>query len=226
MRSALFATFVLLVAAAPSLRTEDQISESPAVREVLLRPLSNLNSSPLFVDMAFQSALLAADVPGGEIITDGCGGEPQKVVRLQGATLRDALDTITRSDPDYRWRVVGGVVNLLPAGEVPRLLRVQIGVFDSRDAADIVSAGTFLFDLPEIRRAAGELGLTHNVSGTGLGAMAPGPPVPKKPLRVHCERVTVMDALNAIVHTNGHGVWLYRERHYNGNRLFDINFAQ
>jgi hypothetical protein len=200
--------------------------ENVSTEQELLIPVGNLNSSPLPVDSAFQHAMLASGVPGGQAKTEGCARLPEVEVRFSGTTLREALDSIVVSDPRYGWEVKDGVVDLLPVAAVPALLGIRISAFDSKDAKDIASAGTFLFALPEIRDGAAKLGLAKNGSGTGLYAIVPGSPPPHKPLDVHLRGVTVLDALNAIVRANRRGVWVYRETGCPTPSLFDISFAQ
>jgi hypothetical protein len=147
------------------------------------------------------------------------------MVHPHGTTLREVLDSITSGDPRYVWRMHNGAVNLEPLKGIPALLKTYLKTYDSQDT-DAVSAVTFLSSLPEVARAAAELGLTQNVMGPGLGSMAQGPPPRKKPLGIRLHDVTLLDALNAIARANTHGVWTYRETHCGSIRQFNLSFAQ
>jgi len=168
--------------------------------------------------------MIASGIPAGEVMIQGCARGSRRAVRVHGGTVREALDSIVGADSKYRWELNDGVVDLLPVEGLPSLLAVRIETFDSKDATDITSAGTFLFALPEIQDAAAKLGLTHNVSGTGLGYVLPGQTQPQEALKIRLQSVTVVNTLNSIVRAGQHGIWIYRELHCGTTNLFDLNF--
>jgi len=158
---------------------------------------------------------------------EGCGSQPQKLVRVRGKTLRDVLDSIVQGDPVYQWEVRDGVVNLFPKAGLPPLLKTRLTSFDSGDATSGASAVAQLFALPEVREAAAKLGLVQALVSSGLGALGPGgAPVNKQPLSVQLSHVTLLEALNAIVRRAGRGVWQYTETHCEGTRSFQVAFSQ
>ena len=218
---------LLMVMAAVLLALADGVVQRPSgPSDVLKRTFGNLGSSPVLGDVAFQDVMLAAGVPGGGARVEGCAEAPQKSIRILGTTLREALDSITTADPAYRWEVHEGVVNLVPAEGLPALLRLRVGVFDSKDAADTSTALVYLFGLPEVRNGAAKLGLTQAFCCNALSGISPAPPTPGKPLEVVLKDVTVQDALNTLVRVNKHGVWTYRERRCGTPNTFDFHFAE
>jgi hypothetical protein len=179
------------------------------------------------VDSAFRLAMLRSAAPGGEALTQGCGEPSGSAVRPSPAsTLRKLLDEIIAADPDYRWEVDQGVVNLTPVRGVPDLLTLRIGEFDSGDAVDVTTAKTMLFALPEVRKRAEELGFDQAVFGSGpYGAPPPGTPPPPK-LNVRLQDVTLFEALNALVRAHGHGLWIYHEIHCGSTNHFEVKSTE
>lgn len=173
-----------------------------------------------------QAAIGAAGVPGGVAFVQGCTNEPMQKVKPRGDTLREVLDNITREDPKYVWAVKNGVVDLEPRRGVPALLETSFKTYDSANINDPASAVAFLSSSFEVAHAAAELSLTHNVSGSALGGLSRGPQPPKKPLGVHLRNVTLLEALNAIVRADKHGVWVYREIHCGSVRTYEISVVE
>ena len=226
MRCKSLATLVLLLGAFPLAGHHEQPGKPETETELLMRPVANLGSSPLSVNLAIQTAILGSGTAGGAVITQGCAEPSDSVVRPQGGTLREVLDDIVTADPDYRWEVKDGVVNLVPVKGVPDLLTLRISVFDSGDATDVRTAETFLFALPEVRQREAELGFDRAILGSGLSSGVPGAAPPPGLLNVRLEDVTLLEALNALVRAHRHGVWLYYETHCKSNNHFSINFTE
>ena len=156
----------------------------------------------------------------------GCEKPSDSEVRFHEGTLREALEAIVTADPEYRWEMNDGVVNLLPSRGVPDLLAVRISAFDSGDATNVTTAKAFLLALPEVRKRATELGFDQAILESGFhGVPPPGAPPPPK-LDVRLQNVTLLDALNALVRANRHGLWIYRETHCESTKHFDISFTE
>ena len=221
------ATLLLLLGAFPVAAQQVQPENPKSEDELLLRPVDDLSSSPLSVNLAIQTAILGAGTPGGAVIMQGCEQPSDSSVRPRpGSTLRELLEDIVTADPDYRWEVNAGVVNLLPIKGVPDLLRLEIGEFDSGDVRDVTTAKTFLFALPEVRKREAELDFDQAVLGSGpYGVPPPGtPPPPKLDVRLH--NVTLLEALNALVRAHKQGLWIYYETHCESTNHFDIKFTE
>jgi len=217
---------VLLLGAFPVAGQQVKPGKPEAGAELLTRPVE-LPASPLSVDFAFQLAILRSGAPGGEALNQECAEPSESAVRpQQESTLRELLENIVTADPEYRWEVNEGVVNLLPVKGVPELLTLRIAAFDSGDATDVTTAKTFLFALPEVRKRAAELGFDQAIYGSGLSGIPPAgtPPPPK--LNVRLQDVTLLEALNALVRAHNHGLWMYRETHCESSKHFDIKFTE
>lgn len=191
----------------------------------LARPYSGRGFSFPSVSDAFQSLMLQSRTPGGAAFVEGCSQRNRPVIRMQASTVGAALKSIVAADPRYRWEVRKGVVDLLPAAGVPPLLNIRVREFNSGDSANISSAGTRLFSLPEVKEAAGRLGLSRSGLGSGIYAVG-GAQKPVGPLRIDLHDVTVREALDAIVRTNKGGVWIYDEVECGRTHVFQIGFSQ
>jgi len=227
MRHKSLTMLVLLLGASTSAGLQEQPEKPAGEEELLARPAKVVGTSGLSVDMAFMMAVDQTRAPGGAVIVHGCEEPSSKVVRYRGSTLREVLDNIVTDDPDYVWEVNDGVVNLAPAQGVPDLLTLRIAAFDSGDATSLVTAGTYLLALPEVRKRAADLGFSQGVLGTGPSSIPPpGAPLPApKLLDVHLENVTLFDAMNALVRTNKHGQWVYHETHCKSENNFQVHFS-
>jgi hypothetical protein len=166
---------------------------------------------------AFVKALNSAGVSGGCVRVAAC--EPEENLRFwkpDGSPLRTMLDFIVRADPKYRWEAENDVVNLLPVGGEPELLRLRIARLDLDNVVSAPRALDELMGLPEVRSRMQTPGLTGGFSLLNI----PMSPHPRK-FSVHCCGVTFREALNAIARAKGHAFWSYAERHCNGmNELF------
>lgn len=226
MRTISTSATVILVAAAllPPLLISRNVGLAQQ-EDALTRPISiGEKSLPAF--SAFQDALQISGVPGGVAFVEGCENQPKSMVRPQGTNLREVLDSITRADSQYSWRMQKGVVNLEPVEGLPALLKTHLKTYDSGKLTDAVSAVTVLSSSPEVVRAGAQLGLTHNALGPGLGGMAQVPTPSSKPLGLRLHDVTLLDALNAIARANKHGIWTFRETQCGSVHQFNISFAQ
>lgn len=160
----------------------------------------------------------------------GCSTESQVRLKVKkGTTLREAMDAAVASNSEYRWRLLGHVVNLEPKGGVPAILTtklnsVRLHTFDNWTPSD----GMFeLFKMPEIRRRLDKLKVKWGAQ-TGDGPVAvniypnPSPPQPK-PIDINLQGVSVQDVFNAIVRSHGNGTWMYSEIVCNGEKTFTIH---
>jgi hypothetical protein len=222
--TSLFSVALLAMGLLPPPEVSSQVP--PALQEDVLRRSATIGDVSLPAFSAFAGAVLASGVPGGVAFVQGCSDQPLPVVRPQGTTLRGVLDSITSGDPSYVWRMNEGVVNLEPLQGIPALLTSRLENYDSQELAEPGSAMTLLISSPEVTRAATNLGLAHNVSGSALSGIGPGPRSPKKPLGIRLHNVTLLDALNAVVRANKNGVWTYRETHCGSVHQYDVTFSE
>src|ERR1700754_608408 len=103
--------------------------------------LSRLVDLPETLDTptgAAAHALASTRVPGGIVQINGCESVAmRKPWRARTSTLRDALDAIVQTEPDYSWFINDGVVNLVPKSEEPTLLQIRISRLKVKNARSI-----------------------------------------------------------------------------------------
>lgn len=202
--------FLLLGLLAPTMF--GQIGQQPGAsgsNDVLARHVEGADLEYASTLQVFSKALLQAGAPGGIVRTSGC--ERDGVIhRWQplGLSLRDVLDGIVKTDPQYRWSVEDKVINALPVAGEPTLLKTHIGEFRVENVAWANTALSMLIATPEVRASLNRLGLTE-----ALKAGAVPLPNPMKAGRiVQCNNVTLREALNVIARAFGNAVWFYKER--------------
>jgi hypothetical protein len=162
--------------------------------------------------------------PGGVVRINECrsdGDTATPFAEMNSATLRDVLDGITILDPQYRWQVDNGVVNLVPRLQpLPELLNTRIKKFEVKDATGISYMLSELQSLPEVREQVVKLNLSQALQWRTIL-----PLYPQKRYDISCEDVTLQEALNAIVRTYGRGVWEYKETHCPGQPVeYSLHF--
>lgn len=188
--------------------------------EILERKVSlaGLNGIPRMHALIF--ALSGAHVPGGLVNLQNCDQIIKHTFRPSGPSLREVLNAVVAAEPQYKWQVEDGVVNVIPSEGGPPLLDLRLKHFKVDDAPLIYSALQVLLAMPEVKARVAELKLDYGM--VQLGIM----PMPAKNLHLSIDRkdITVREALNSIVRAQGYAVWAYRERHCQGQKEFAIDF--
>ena len=175
---------------------------------------------------AFKYALANTRVPGGIVEMHNCQDQPEeRDWNPAGLPLGEVLNSLVKSDPHYRMMANDEIVNLMPADGVPALLNTRISKFDMEnvDISNVYAAMNALLELKEVKTAINEAHLIPP-QGTMVGSWLTSAPRHKY-FSVHCENVTLREALNAIVHAQGRAVWVYWERRCNGQTEYDFDFA-
>ena len=194
------------------------VAEDVLSRQVEFREITN---AAFAESVAFS--LSAARVPGGVVKITGC--EITSVLHYYPAhtsTLRDTLDFIVQSQPDYSWSMNDGVVNLMPKSGEPALLQTRISSLKVKDAESIYQPFDKLMSLPEVQQSIAKLGLSQTPTFLSI----PISLRPDKPrYSVDCQNVTLKEALNAIVRAHGRNVWRYEEKRCNGKTEYSIDFV-
>jgi hypothetical protein len=159
-------------------------------------------------------ALVQTKTLGGLVFSSHVDRDTRFKLWPSTLALRDVLDAIVVSQPQYRWSVSNGVVNLSAVADHPALLDIQLATFKIQNATahDMVDA---LEDTPEFRRASLSLGFANT------GKQYDGP-VGQTVANVDCRNCSLRDALNEIVRVNGRAVWFYREYEVAGEKYFEL----
>jgi hypothetical protein len=190
----------------------------PSADEMLERRLPGNEVEYFTTRDAFSMGLSGVGMAGGGARVLGCEGDYFK--QLWGPmnkTLRQALDTIVETDPRYRWELVDGVINLLPAKAEPALLQTHISEFRVENMFSAMDALSPLLALPEVKKAMDDL---HLKPGIAVFVSS----VSRKPFSVKCKNVTLRQALNAIALAQGHITWDYVELHCGGKDEVIVRF--
>jgi hypothetical protein len=208
---------VALISGSATPAQRPQVAGQSSSEETLARHVAGAELTECSAVDAFVKALNSAGVSGGSVGVATCERQQNTLLwKPDGSPLRTMLDFIVRADRQYRWEAENDVVNLLPVGGEPELLRLRIARLDVDNVVSAQRALDELMGLPEVRSRMQTLGLTGGLSLLNI----PMSPYPRK-FSVHCRGVTFREALNAIARAKGHAVWSYAERHCNGvNELF------
>jgi len=203
-----------------ALGQSDQTANKAKSSDALERQIDLKNIEFLTTASAFSRTLSAGSIPGGISRVIACGKEQVKhALNLKSLPVRQVLDAIVLADPEYRWQIKDGVVNLFPSSGWPALLNVRVAEFNVDASVSVYVAAGKLFQLPEAKRAIAELHLAHGynrIQGGSSSAYLKSP--------VHCKDITLLEALNAIALAHGRAVWAYSEIRCNGRREFTVEF--
>ena len=201
---------------------DPQVTRSTARSDLLERRVVGDNVEYLATPKAFFKAVTSVGGAGGVVRLPTCEPDPIKQVwRPSNSRLADLLDLIVLADTDYRWRFEKGAVNLLPKTGEPELLKTHIARFDVEDVGSTRLALDYLLEAPEIKNRMAELNLSNDALEVSSILSSPKPST----FGLHCRNVTLREALNAIaVAKKGAALWVYSERHCNGQHQVAITF--
>jgi hypothetical protein len=142
---------------------------------------------------------------------------PQAKVNVREATLRDVLDAIVRSRPEYRWRQDGSFVDVYPAAGGSPLLDTVVGSF-RLSASRWAEAADALLSLPEVQSRASAMSLTRREAEGG--AAGGGGEV----FSLRLENVPVRAALHEMTRRSGGHFWVFRQ-YGDGGKSFSLGTA-
>jgi hypothetical protein len=211
----LFWTLILLVSGSDTADTDLQASVSQSAKTAETDYVS------LTPEEAFVGALIAAREPGGIVRIVDCKQQPsQRQLFPSTLPLQQTLELLKRTNPPYRSEHVQRVINLVPEGPEPELLKVRIKEYQA-DKVEVPNlAVERLLDLPEVRKKSKELGTSEALKLGGLSS----PPRVSTPLTLHLNDVSLREALNLIAREYGNGIWKYTEFFCTGEKKFSVDF--
>jgi hypothetical protein len=185
--------------------------QEPTV-DPLERPVSELDMTLRSMRETFFSALQSAHVPGGAVVLFGCEAqEPIATIPIvPGTPLREVLDALVRANPEYRWELDNGVVNLLPTAGDPLFLKTQILRFHAQGLQSANPALGEIEQLPEVKKAMADLRLTWGTAPMcKLQSLKPPPT-----FDVTCDHIPLRAVLNEVVRrAKLTEIWEYHETH-------------
>jgi hypothetical protein len=178
------------------------------------------------METAFITVLRLAKLPGGIIEVNDCtnsvsGSKGRQSYLFTGFKIREALDRIVSENPDYKWEVKDGAVNLVSLKGVPPVLNVSLLHFevDPQDSAG--GAASRLFGRPEVRKIISELKLTKEDKLQVLIGGAPRRLVKA----ISFNSATVVNILNSVARNNPYpAVWHYVETTGNCNHTYYLDW--
>jgi hypothetical protein len=192
------------------------------------------NLAPIHLENAPTVSALSyvfdqARITGGYESVVGCGEKPPERLTVNGTNLRSILDAIAAADSTSRWSMIDGAVNFSPLDGTPKFLQTQISEYDSGDAPSLTVAASILLESSDVRDAESTFGFTTSnpVSlGMGLSPKKRASTPKAHPISVRMQGTTIQGVLNALVRSNGHGLWLYREWHCNDKSGYSVAFSK
>lgn len=212
-----FVRFVVLFAAA--LTALSRSEWSPVAPGSAAQERAVFNNDPLSVRDAFLRVLSRSKAPGGVALESNCAtqnaGAP---IDDASASLEESLNHIVKRVPQYRWESDRGAINLLLVTGEPEPLKIRIKEFRAHNATSLELALEQLLALPEVRaHATGRL-INQGFRFGGLSSPR------EQLLKIYSRDTTLREALNSIARAHGHAVWVYTERHCDGQHSISIDF--
>jgi hypothetical protein len=178
------------------------------------------------VPLVLSEVLRGTDLSGGVAEEIGCSTLPTAQLNVkQGTTVQEAMGAFVAENPGYRWVKGSNVVNLTPTVEFS-LLKAKIRSFEL-ETTDTTTARAVLYNLlnlPEVRQRAAELNLKPGLMQGWLETL-PTPGYKRRtptPIRFSLHDVSLQEAFNSVVRVYGHTIWIYDERHCNGERTYAV----
>jgi hypothetical protein len=222
------APLLLMSLVSLSLAKVNDLQRREMLNDALERRVSLDRLNEITKTDALTRALGEAQVPGGVVTILNCNRAAKHTLTPTGSSLRDVLNSVVSVEPQYKWQVKAGVVNVVPAAGGPSLLNLRIGQFKVDNAQTIYEALNQLFAMPEVQARMTELKMRRGM--TQLGIMpaqlgADGEAVANsQSISIERQNITLAEALNAIVSAHGKAVWSYTEQHCDGQNEFSIDF--
>ena len=179
----------------------------------------------------FSRILSKVRLPGGMVRVADSKREsrvPKQLLPSLVGSLREVLNEIVRNNPSLKWQAERGVINFLPSTAEPDFLKTRISEFRLDNATSPEFAVSALLGFAPVIKAMRDLLLSGGLERLqGPRAISrTGTPLPVRGFSVNCENVTLREALNAIVLAEGHSLWVYDERHYEGRNEVTVESVQ
>lgn len=149
-----------------------------------------------------------------------------------GATLADTMKELVKTNPGYKWEVRQGVVELMPEGGLPELLKTRVGHFEiapSTHKLDAFDVLTHISSLPGIKARATQLGMSTSgfigCCGPGGGEDLAHAKDKDAPRQIRIGDVSLRDAFDSVVRAYGHFIWIYKESRCNGKTIYEVTVS-
>jgi hypothetical protein len=221
-------SFAILIAIAVGVtRTKAQTTAPIADGDTVLQ-VDVLSERQHMAEVLTQS-LRAATVPGGVVSLTGCHDQVEVSTFIpRGSTLGDALGRLIASDRQD-WRVIytGAVVNILPQGDTPDVLKSRIDRIEIPQEESLVLAVQRILDAPAVKAAIRDLGLQALPPTLGYSSFGGAEDLLAQETPLVVENATVLEVLNALAASRESAIWLYEQQSCpNGSTQFRLDFVK
>jgi len=176
---------------------------------------------------AFITVLRLAKLSGGIIEVNDCahsvsGSEALHSYLFTGLKIREALDRIVSENPDYKWEVKDGAVDLVSLKGVPAVLNLSLAYFEVSSQDSAVGAVAKLLQQPEVEKIISESKLKQEDKVHVLIGGAP----PRLGKAATFNGATVMNILNSVAKSNPYpAVWHYVETTGSCNHTYYLDWV-
>jgi hypothetical protein len=220
---------VMILTLAGALLAHDQVTVSGREdSEILSRQISHdIDRTGRPGDVHMQ-VLKSLGLSGGMVLALGCSDPSSVTFKAMGGTkLRAALADFATKNPEYRWQVRGGTLDLVPEAGVPAVLATRIHGFELHTTDQQSTAGVAvaqLLALPEVRQRVAHLRLKSALQQGGPGAYTEHP-VPRQavPIHIKLKNVSLQEAFNSVVKAFGESMWVFVEHECSGEKTYSVD---
>jgi hypothetical protein len=171
----------------------------------------------------FSRALRSIPAPGGFVYWLPCSRQSDVKYFFPASTapVGGILDSIVALNPDYKWEMDNGAIDVLPKSGLPPLLSVQVRDFViDKAGTSLTSSVDELLSISEVKEALVRLNI-HKPDLSLLLWMSDTAP---HEIKLELHNVTLLKALNEIAKTYGSAVWEYSESDCGGTKSFSITW--
>ncbi|MCX5794777.1 MAG: hypothetical protein NTY77_04715 [Elusimicrobia bacterium] len=160
------------------------------------------------VEFGFNKLCRQADIPCGIEYSFETAEHPvslKKRGHYVGAEAKTLLDALIAQNPRYRWTINAGVINLVPKareGDKKRHDSPLDRVVESMELTEVA------LDIAATRICQSAGILIHSAAIDSIG----GSPIVYRKVTVDLRKVTLREALNRLVKTDGHSSWLFSQQ--------------
>ena len=198
--------------------------QNSAHEEILSRRVTSALAHDFSISSAFSLILTNVQLPGGVAEVSEYPTEAKPIPFPSGVTLRDALNSLVGTEPEYSWRIEEGVVNLLPNARDLSLLNARLPEFRAENVT-VREALSAVLAMPEVKTRAAEFGLTDRCLQLLVGGRTRSEQNETR-FNFRYTDLTMREALNAIVRAQRGGTWYYKEYYsdFDGKRCYRVEF--
>ena len=174
---------------------------------ILARPIT-LHLSKATLSLALGTLSVQHRVPIGIERSPSHSDDEKLNLDFDGGTLKEVLDSIVKQERLYRWEVVEGVINFVPARDrdpfVEAFLNTPVAHFDPGKWGSVFQVRDAIGDVPEVKQMLEE----NHKSLYKYGDYVKYPSIySKKDVDLRISHTTVRGVLNRVIRESEHNSW-------------------